>query len=298
MAYEILTPVVTIFDKNSNIDYNSNKNVIEYLIENGIDGIVPLGSTGEFASMSLEKKKEFVSFYVTEVDNRVSIMPGTGSMNFEETIEVSNFSISLGVKGVLVIAPYYYALCQNKIFEYYDALAKKVKGDVYIYNFEARTGHNISADTVYNLCKQNKNIKGIKDSTGVVSHTLEISSRILNDFPYFEIYSGFDDHFISNIMSGGKGCIAALSNIVPELWTKWVKAANDKDFDMVADIYKIINPLMKLYSMDSNFSLLFKKLMDARGLEIYTETLFPFDKIDETIFNKSLELVQNVYKIF
>lgn len=296
--FEILTPVVTIFDDNENIHYEDNKKIIEYLIEGGVNGIVPLGSTGEFTHMSLEEKKNFLKFYVKEVNGRVSLLPGTGCTSFNETVELSNFVLSLGVNGVLVIGHYYYSLDQNKIFEYYNSLAKKLNGDIYIYNFEARTGHNISSNTVYKLCSQNENIKGIKDSTGVVTHTLNIISKVVKDFPYFKVYSGFDDHFIPNIMAGGRGCIAALSNLVPELWHAWVNAANNEDFSKISDISKIINSIMPLYIIDSNFSLLFKTIMKARGLDISTKTITPFEATYATTLIKGINLIKDNYNNF
>lgn len=296
MNYEILTPVVTIFDKNDKIDYEGNKIVIEYLIKNGVNGIVPLGSTGEFTSLKLNEKKEFIKFYMKEVKDRVSVLPGTGDMNFEDTVELSNFAVSLGVKGVLIIGQYYYALDQNKLFDYYNFLAKKIKGNIYIYNFEARTGHNMMPETVYRLCKENKNIRGMKDSTAFLSHTENVLDKVLNDFPYFEMYSGFDDHFIPNIASGGKGCIAALSNFIPDIWSSWIEAANKSDFKKMAEINKVIVNLMKLYNLDSNFSFLFKKLMKTRGLNISDKTIFPYNSIDESSYNFAVNILKTVCK--
>lgn len=296
MGYEILTPVVTILDENEKIDYDGNKTVIEYLIGNGVNGIVPLGSTGEFTTFNIEEKKEFIKFYVKEVKNRVEVLPGTGSMNFEDTVEISNFAVSLGVKGVLVIAPYYYALDQNKMFDYYNALSKRVRGNIYIYNFEARTGHNMYPETVYKLCKENKNIRGMKDSTAFLSHTENVLDKVLNDFSYFETYSGFDDHFIANISSGGKGCIAALSNFIPDIWSKWIASANAGDFKKMSEINKLIVSLMKLYNLDSNFTYLFKKLMKLRGLNISTRAIFPYNSIEEHLYDFAVNLLKNVCK--
>lgn len=290
MKCKIITPSVTIFNEDETIDYDGNKKVIEFLIENGVDGIVPLGSTGEFPDMSFEEKKEFLKFYLEEVDGRVEVLAGTSSMNYDETVELSNYALELGANGVLVIPPYYFGMSQEEGFRYFDKLAEDVKGNVYIYNFEARSGFNISAETVTKLAIKHKNIKGMKDSTASVAQTKECIFKVLEHRPDFEVYSGFDNHFIPNVMAGGAGCIAAISNILPELWSNWIKETKAGNFDKIVDIQNKIDDLMKLYSIDSNFSLLYKKLMKERGLDINTTTLFPFDLIDDDKYEKAKEI--------
>lgn len=281
MKAKILTPVVTIFNEDNSIDYDGNEIVIEYLIENGVDGIVPLGSTGEFPDMSYEDRKEFLEFYLSKVDKRVEIIAGTSSLNYEETVNLSNYAIELGAKGVLVIPPYYFGMSQDEGYRYYNKLAKDVKGNIYIYNFEARSGFDMSKETLVKLLKENKNIVGMKDSTASFAHTKEciMAAKEVNED--FEMYSGFDDHFISNVICGGAGCIAALSNIVPSMWSEWVEATNKKDVDKVIEISDKINILMDLYGYKSNFAILFKKLMKEQGVNINEHSLFPFDQIDK-----------------
>lgn len=298
MSIQIITPTVSIFDKNGKFDYNGNQEVLEFLIKGGVDGVLPLGSTGEFTHLSLEEKKDIFEFYVKTVDKRITILAGTGCMNFDETIELSNFALNLGIKGVVVIGPYYYALDQRKIFTYYDKLAKSINGNLYIYNYEARSGHNMSAKTTYELCKANKNIKGMKDSTSSIPHTKEVLYAVKDDFKDFEMYSGFDDHFLANVIAGGSGCIAALSNLVPEIWSDWVRAVNNKDFQKTFKIARVIDNLMQLYNLDCNFSYLFKYLMKNQGLNIQTYSVFPFEAIDENILKQAIKILEDSKKIY
>lgn len=295
MKYNIYTPVVTIFDDNMNVDLDGNKLVIEHLISNGVDGIVPLGSTGEFTEMSLEEKKKYLKFYVEEVNNRVELLPGTGCSNYRDTVELSNYVLSLGVKGVLIVGQYYYGMDDEDIFNYFDKLAKDIEGNIYIYNFPQRTGFDMSAETLYKLLENNPNIKGMKDTNGSIDHTKELITKVIDDFPYFEMFSGFDNQFITNITSGGVGCIAALSNLVPDMWSKWVKAAENNDLEKLKEIGMRIDKMMELYRMDSNISYLFKSILKGRGLDINTKSLFPFDGLDTKSINKALEIVEKNY---
>ncbi|MFW2501657.1 dihydrodipicolinate synthase family protein [Clostridium diolis] len=290
--YKIITPVITIFDENEKPDYEANKKVIDFLIKGGVDGILVLGSTGEFTGLTKDEKKDFLKFYAEYTNKRVELYAGTGSMNFNDTVELSNGASDMGYVASMVIGPYYYGLDQEKLFIFYDKLAKSIKGELYIYNFPARTGHSISPETVKKLLENNKNIIGIKDSVSEPNHTNLICLKA--ETHKFIAYSGFDDQFLYNISSGGNGCIGGLSNIVPEIWRDLVKSANNKDFDKSIRMSYLIHKLMPLYDMDSNFSLLFKKLMVYRGVDISTKAIFPFNQVNDEIYINAKNLLDKV----
>jgi 4-hydroxy-tetrahydrodipicolinate synthase len=296
MNYEIITPVVTAFNKNEEIDYKANERIIDFLIEGGVNGILVLGSAGEFTGLSYEEKKEFFKFYSEYVDGRIDLYAGTGSMSFDETVALSNDVKNLNYKGAVVIGPYYYNLDQEKIFIYYDKLAKSVNGSVYLYNFPARTGYSINHKTIKKLVNNNSNIIGLKDSVSEPVHTNLCILETRED--NFDVFSGFDDQFLYNIAAGGKGCISALSNIVPEIWSELVKAANEGRFDKSINYQSLIQELMPLYNMDSNFSYLFKLLMVYRGVELNPTAIFPFNQIDKNIINKSKDILDAVLEKF
>ncbi|MBE5994649.1 MAG: dihydrodipicolinate synthase family protein [Paenibacillaceae bacterium] len=290
--YKIITPVVTVFDKNEKPDFEANKKVIDFLVEGGVDGILVLGSTGEFTGLSKKEKYDFFRFYAEYTNQRVELYAGTGGTNFKETVELSNEIYSMGYVAPMVIGPYYYGLDQEKLFVFYDTLAKSLSGDLYVYNFPARTGHSIAPNTMKRLLEENKNIVGLKDSVTEPNHT-NLVCRAAKGHPFLS-YSGFDDQFLYNISSGGNGCIGGLSNIVPEIWSDLVAAANENDFERTIRLENLIHQLMPLYDMDSNFSLLFKKLMIKRGVDISSQAIFPFNQMDEGIYKKAEELMDLV----
>lgn len=290
MKAKIITPTVTIFDDKGNIDIEGNKLLIKHLIDKGVDGAVPLGSSGEFTAISLDEKKKLIKLYVDESKGRLDLIPGTNSLNFDECIDLSNYAISLGVKGVLILPPFYYGISQEEAFHYFDVLAQRVKGDIYIYNFPVRTGFDMSADTTFSLAKKHKNIKGMKDSTANLSHTKEVILKVKDLRDDFEVYSGYDDHFVPNVIAGGNGCIAAISNFEPKLWSDWVAAINDGSFHDVKAIGNIIDRLMPLYSVEMNFSHIFKKFLIDDGLNISEYTIFPFEDLD----NKDYEFAKDL----
>lgn len=195
------TPVVTVFDEKEKPDYEGNKKVIDFLIEGGVDGILVLGSSGEFTGLTKQEKHDFFKFYADYTAGRTKLYAGTGSLNFEDTVALSNEVNEMGYEGAMVIGPCYYALDQEKIFVYYDTLAKSIKGNLYIYNFPARSGHSIAPETLKKLVENNTNIKGLKDSVSEPNHTNELMLAV--EGHEFEMFSGFDDQFLYNLTSGG-----------------------------------------------------------------------------------------------
>ncbi len=289
---KIVTPVVTAFDQNEKPDYEMNKRIIDFLIKGGVDGILVLGSSGEFTGLSKQEKHDFFQFYIDYVAGRTKLYAGTGSLNFDDTVDLSNETIKMGYEGALVIGPCYYALDQEKIYIYYDKLAKSVKGNVYIYNFPARTGHSINPDTLKRLVDMNPNIKGLKDSVSEPGHTNLLMLAV--EGHEFEMFSGFDDQYLYNLNSGGAGCIGALSNIVPDIWSDLICATRSKDYDRTMKLSSLIHKLMPLYNMDSNFSLLFKKLMKYRGVDVPDRAIFPYNQMGEQTYKDAEKILENV----
>lgn len=271
-----LTPVVTAFDANGNLDVQANKNVWDHLIKGGVDGLVIMGSTGEFFSMTTEQKKELIKLVVEHVNKRTKVYIGTSCMTVEDTVELSNFAIEAGADAVMIISPYYFALSDESVEFFYDKVAEAVKGDIYLYNFPDRTGHDLTPEITLNLLRKHKNIVGFKDTVSEMGHTRKLMTTVLKEFPDFIVLSGFDENFVHNILCGGSGCIGGLSNLCPELFADWVKAINAKNMDEVARIQKIVDKLMDLYPIGTPFIPIMKKAMILHGVEMKDYCTKPF----------------------
>ncbi|AVQ27614.1 MULTISPECIES: dihydrodipicolinate synthase family protein [Fusobacterium] len=271
-----LTPVVTAFDENGNLDIQGNKNVWDHLIKGGVDGLVIMGSTGEFFSMTTEQKKELIKLVVEHVNKRTKVYIGTSCMTVEDTVELSNFAIETGADAVMIISPYYFALSNESVEFFYDKVAEAVKGDIYLYNFPDRTGHDLTPEVTLNLLRKHKNIVGFKDTVSEMGHTRKLMTTVLKEFPDFIVLSGFDENFVHNILCGGSGCIGGLSNLCPELFADWVKAINAKNMDEVARIQKIVDKLMDLYPIGTPFIPIMKKAMILHGVEMKEYCTKPF----------------------
>lgn len=291
-----LTPVVTIFDKVGKINVEENKKVWEYLIQNEIDGIVLFGSTGEFFSIEISQKKELIEEAVKAIKNRVKLYVGTGSMTVEETVELSNFALQKGADAVMIISPYYFSLSNESIEYYYDEVAKKINGEIYIYNFPDRTGYDVTPEITLNLLKKNKNIVGYKDTVTEIGHTRKLIEITKKDFPNFEVYCGFDENFAHNMLMGGKGCIGGLSNLYPKVFSKWVKAINDKKIDEIENIQNIVDKMMDLYDIGTPFIPIVKSAMKEKNIIDSDYSIVPFLSAHRNQKEKIKELLMEIEK--
>lgn len=293
---EYLTPVITAFDNNGNLDEKGNKEVYEFLIKNGVDGIVVMGSTGEFFAMSMEQKKKIIDIAVSTIDHRVKCFIGTGCMSAAETIELSNYALKAGADAVMIIGPYYFKLNEHQIEAYYDQVVPNVQGPVYIYNYPGGSGYDMTPEVTVKLLRKYSNIVGYKDTIDKFSHTREILEATIREFPEFNVYSGFDENMVHTMISGGKGCIGGLSNIAPRLCADWVNAINNKNLDEIEQIQLQINSLMEFYTLEEPFIPAMKKAMISLGLDISDKCIefAPITKeqekqVEEILTNKGLK---------
>lgn len=275
MKSQYITPAITVFDEKGDLDCEALRGLYDHLIQGGVNGILILGSIGEFFAIPLAKKKELINLAVKHIQKRVPVMVGIASMEVAETIELSKYAYEVGADSVILVSPYYFGLTDLNLEAYYDYVASQCPIDLYLYNFPDRTGYELSPNLVLNLARKHANIVGIKDTISGMDHTRELIKIIKPEFPKFKIYSGFDDNFAHNVMAGGDGCIAGLSNLFPELCSSWVKAFEGEDLRRVADIQQSIDRLMSIYQVGKPFVPYIKRAMRMKGLLEHDYCTFP-----------------------
>lgn len=268
MKVNFYTPVVTAFEENGALDMQGNKNIYEHLIKGGIGGLLILGSSGEFYALSVKQKKSLIDMALPYINKRAKVFFGTACGSMEETIELSNYALSAGADGVMLISPYYFTIDTQAIEAFYDEAAENINGPLYIYNFPDRTGYDVDPKTVLRLLRRHKNIVGLKDSVAKMGHTREMITTICGEFPDFEVYCGFDENLLHNAACGGAGCIGAISNVYPELMVKWQDAVNSRDWNAAIALQKKTDRLMELYDINPFFISVLKKAMILRGVQI------------------------------
>lgn len=207
-----IVPVVTPF-KNGAIDLDGLSGLIDWQIANGSHGISVTGTTGEPTSLSLDERKLVMRCGAEAVSQRVPFVPGTGSTNHAETLELTRYAESLGVDAVLVITPYYNRPSQQGLFLHFDAVAKSVSLPVILYNIPGRSAVNLEVETVARLRDANRNIVGVKESNKDFEHINRLLQRMGRDFL---VFSGIELLCFPILAIGGAGYVSATGNLMPK----------------------------------------------------------------------------------
>lgn len=270
-----ITPVITVFDKQGKIDAAGNTQHINRLIDEGINGLLFLGSIGEFFALTMDEKKEFIDFVVRVVDKRVPVLIGTGGTILAEVIELTNYAQQAGADAVVVISPYYFQLGNEVLYRYYAELAKNTTMPIMIYNFPDRTSVNLDPQLVLRLAKEFPHIIGIKDTVDGISHTRKLIQIVKKERPDFCVMSGYDEYMVPNLLAGGDGVIGGLTNVIPGVFRDLLAAYEKQDFAGVAAGQAKISVLMNLYDLSSPFVAAIKGGVAAQGVKIETVTQEP-----------------------
>ena len=282
MKAKYITPVVTIFRQDGGLDLEASGKVYEHLIRGGVDGILIMGSIGEFFALTMEQKKELICYAASKIAGRTRLIVGTTSMVFEEIIELSRFAGEEGADGVIVLPPYYFPISEASMEEYFGRIARALPHmSIYLYNFPDRTGYDLTPQVTLRLVQKYQNIVGYKDTQAGMDHTRELIKLIRPVRPDFEIYSGFDDNFAHNVLAGGDGCIAGLSNLYPGLAHEWVEAFEREDLVQVMEIQRKIDILMEIYQVGRPFVPYIKAAMEITGILEAPASSFPFPEAGE-----------------
>ena len=217
--------LVTPF-KNGKIDENALKNLIEFQVANGTNGIVPCGTTGEAATLSIEEHNQVIDIAVGTVNGRIPVIAGTGSNSTKEAIKMTIHAKETGANAALLITPYYNKPTQEGLYQHFKKIAGDVDIPIIVYNVPGRTSVNMLPATTARL-SEIKNIVGIKEASGnlqQVSETIKLCGE------NFSVISGDDANTLPIMAAGGKGVISVTANIAPDKIAALCKACLDENF--------------------------------------------------------------------
>lgn len=207
---EVITAMVTPFDNNLGLDLEACGKLIEHLIENGSDGILLAGTTGESPTLSDEEKLKLFSFAKKNYGDKTKIIAGTGSNDTKHSIELSKEAERIGVDYLLLVTPYYNKPTQWGLYKHFETIAREVKLPIIIYNVPSRTSCNISSQTCVELSRID-NICGVKEASGDLKQIAEIIRDSEKDFL---VFSGNDADTLPILSIGGYGVISVASHII------------------------------------------------------------------------------------
>jgi 4-hydroxy-tetrahydrodipicolinate synthase len=281
-----ITALVTPF-KNGQVDEKALRDLIEFQIDAGIDGLVPCGTTGESPTLSHDEHDRVIEITIEAAKKRVPVIAGTGSNSTAEALRLTKHAYDAGADGALIACPYYNKPTQEGLYQHYELIARTVPIPIIPYNIPGRTGINMSPELVARLAKIS-NIVGIKEASG--------SLKQMNDVvdlcgPEFDVLSG-DDGFTLPLMAiGGKGIISVTSNIVPADMAALVDAVEDGHMTQARALHQKMSPLFDVLFIEVNPTPV-KAALALMG-KIEYEYRLPLCKMAQPNYEKLKKVMEN-----
>lgn len=243
-----LVALITPFDGDNRVDYASLKRLIDFHVEQGSDGLVIAGTTGESATLTRSEHVELIGRSVEIADGRLPIIAGTGSNSTVQTVELSCAVGDTGIDAYLIVVPYYNKPVQEGLYQHFSVIADAVEKPVMLYNVPGRTVADLLPDTVGRLAKHG-NIFGIKEATGDIERLKAIQDRVDGKFRF---YSGDDFTLLPFIENGGHGVVTVSGNVAPKQVATLCRLALEGKSDEAKALDDTLQELNKLLFAESN----------------------------------------------
>lgn len=258
----IIVAMVTPFDGGERIDKSGLREIIDYLISNGVHGILPMGSQGEFYALSTKEKFALMDAVIEEINGRVLVIPNTGCITTRDSIELSRYAEKAGADAVSVITPFFISPSQEELYHHYGAICKSVDIPVLAYNNPGRTGGTqLSPSTVNRLANNYTNFRGIKDNSGdltLVAEMIRITPR------GFKVIMGRDTLIFGGLMYGTAGAISATANVAPKLVTEIYEAYKAGEYSKARESQLKLAPLRSAFALGT-FPVVVKEALNMMG---------------------------------
>jgi 4-hydroxy-tetrahydrodipicolinate synthase len=235
---------------------------VRFQIENGVHGLVPLGTTGESPTIKEEERKLIIKTVVDEVNGKIPVIVGTGTYSTEEAVRLSKEAQDLGADGLLVVAPYYNKPTQEGLYLHFKAISEAVDLPIIVYNIPGRTGVNVEVQTLVRLSQFN-NIVAVKEASGNLAQVMDIIEALGDRIT---VLSGDDNLTLPIMALGGKGVISVISNLLPKPLVELVESALKGDFKKAKELHYQLLPLFKAAFIETN-PIPIKTMMNLVGMK-------------------------------
>ena len=279
-----LVAIATPLNKSGEVDYASLENLLNWHIEEGTDGIVSVGTTGESATLDVKEHIEVIDFTVKFINKRIPVIAGTGANSTHEAVELSQEAKLRGADYVLLVTPYYNKPNQKGLIKHYEKIANSVDIKQVLYNVPSRTACDMTPETIEILSKH-KNIIGVKEAVDNVERIKELVS-ISEKCKNSSILSGDDPTFMNSLIQGAHGVISVAANVIPNPISKICKYVKADKYDEAEKLNKLYDDLYGLLFIESN-PIPLKWMMYKMGL-IENSIRLPLTELDETFHDTTL----------
>lgn len=281
-----MVAIVTPF-KNDQVDEKALRELIEFQIANGTDGIVPCGTTGESATLTHEEHDRVIEITIDAVKKRVPVIAGTGSNNTAEALRLTKHAYEAGADGALIVCPYYNRPTQEGLYQHFKTIAESVPIPIIPYNIPGRTGVNLMPEMVAKLATI-KNIVGIKEASGSIKQMSDVINLCGNDF---SVLSGDDLFTLPLLAIGGTGIISVISNVAPADMAGLVDAFAVGDMMRAKALHHKMSALIDALFIEVN-PIPVKAALSLMG-KIEYEYRLPLCKMAEANFEKLKKVMVN-----
>lgn len=286
----IITPIVTPFyrDSEQSINYEATKQLIDHLLQKGVQGIFILGSNGEFHVLDESEKVDFAKKVVRFVDHRVPVYAGAGCCSTKNSIRLSRKLEASGVDALSMITPYFLKPSEEELYKHFKEIADNVQIPILLYNIPKATGYNLSTDLVSRLADI-KNIIGIKDSSGN-EENLKAYAKVCRE-KEFHVLVGSDSKISFGYEHGASGAVAGTSNVITDVLVKLDHALRRKDTAYAAKLQKDINVLRNILPLGTVPSVV-KRSIELAGIAKVGPARKPVCECSEEDDTKIIEMLQ------
>ena len=244
----VYTAIVTPFKDDNKIDEQALRKLVDFQINNGVQGIVPVGTTGESPTLDHEEHHRVIEIVIDQANDRVPVIAGTGSNCTDEAIRLTEKAKKAGATASLQVAPYYNKPTQEGFYRHFTAVADSVGLPVIVYNIPGRSGKNIENSTMLELAKH-KNIVAVKEASGNITQIMDLILKKPEDFT---VLSGDDNLAFPILALGGKGVVSVASNIVPNRMAEFVGSALDGNWTKARKMHYELLPLFRAIFIETN----------------------------------------------
>ena len=264
------TAMITPMKEDGSIDYDGYRKLLRFQMEEGIDGLVPLGTTGETPTLDEDEEQRIIDVVMEEVrafekerSVKVPVVLGAGSNNTRDAVRYTERAKKAGADAALVVTPYYNKPSSEGIFRHFEAVSR-VGIPILVYNIAGRTGKNIDTPTLSRIADL-PNIAGVKEASGSISQMTDVIATIKSKHPDFAVLSGDDAMTLPLLASGGDGVVSVVSNAAPAPVSEMVRAALSGDYEAARKIHYRLLPFFKAAFVDGNPTSI-KYAMRVKGL--------------------------------
>ncbi len=262
----IFTPNIVPLDDQGNINESETRRYVDWLIDHGVHGLYPNGSTGEFTRFTAEERIRIIEIIVDQTRGRVPVLAGAAEANARETIRACERYSQLGVRAVAIVSPFYYKLSPDGVYAYFKEIADHSPVDVTLYNIPMFASP-IDVPTVQRLSEECPRIVAIKDSSGDLPHMMRMIEKVRPNRPEFSFLTGWDPALMAMMLIGCDGGTNATSGVVPEITRKLYDLTRAQQIDQACDLQYRLLALFDAMIYSSEFPEGFRAALQLRGIQ-------------------------------